>query len=241
MGWLSLRFFLMKIFQRIFQSIVLFAFVAGPNASAQDTVKDTVQSTHAEAAFADRAQPSPSRVRLGFYGAGNFARTLSTSSVEGKSLTVEGAPRLGYGSGLSLSWFPASLFSLELGTSWQRRVETFAGVWTQSDYLELPFLAHLHPLDWFSFGAGIYYGYQFYRATSARSDALISADETGGSSSRNDLGFLVSARLDFRLEPSWGLFTEGRGAMSVVSLDSLPGVQDRWESLQFLVGLAFYP
>jgi hypothetical protein len=37
------------------------------------------------------------------------------------------------------------------------------------------------------------------------------------------------------------LYGEVRGAMSVMSFESVPGVQDRWEAVQVHVGLAWYP
>lgn len=199
------------------------------------------QSSRAKVEFASESKKAKPRFRIGIHGAGSLGRTLSASSVDGRNLTVEGQPQPGFGGGLGVAWFPAGWFSVESGAGWHRRAQTFAGVWSQSDYLEIPLVARIHPLDWFSFGAGAYYGYQFASSFGSDSGALLSPDEASRFNARSDLGLLVSARLDFRWDRTWGLYTEGRGMMSAASTDPLPGIRDRWEALQLLVGLAWYP
>ncbi len=84
------------------------------------------------------------------------------------------------------------------------------------------------------------YGYRFSRSLS-QSAELLSANEDGGFLSNHDAGLLLAVRAEGQLSPAWGLYGEARGTMSVLAVESVPGVQDRWEAVQLLVGLAWYP
>lgn len=221
---------------------VLFAavgLVGAPDISAEDDFA-TVSSQDSSSVETSSSR-SAYGFRLGIHPAFNVARTVTSASVEGRNVSVAGDPQPGFGVGLSLGW-TASWFSLESGAGWERRIQNFSGVNSQSDFIMVPLVAYIHPLDWFAFGAGAYYGYRFSRTLgAANAGSLVSVNEDGGFASNHDIGMMLTARFEGALSPRWGLYGEIRGAMSVMAFESVPGVQDRWDAIQIHAGLAFYP
>ncbi len=198
------------------------------------------QASQATSSVESSRLRSESGVRFGFHTMGNLARTITSAEVDGKNLSLTGSPQPGFGLGASLGW-KISWFSLESGLGWERRSQMFSGVWNQSDFLQIPLVAYIHPLSWFSFGAGMYYGYRFAQVLAPQNGTVIGAHEDAGFRSNHDVGLVLATRFEGELSPSWGLYGEARGAMSAVSVESLPGVLDRWEAIQLLVGLSWYP
>lgn len=188
--------------------------------------------------------PAPFRsnygFRLGLHPIGNVSRTVTSAAVDGRNVSVAGDPLLGFGAGLSVGW-NLNWIMIESGTAWERRSQRFAGVQSVSDFIQIPLMAYIRPLSWFSFGAGVYYGYRFSRVLGPAGGTLVSSREDGGMPSNHDAGLMLGVRFEGELSTHWGLYGEARGAMSVFAFESIPGVQDRWEAVQLLVGLAWYP
>ncbi len=186
-----------------------------------------------------QAKPIGGPVRFALQFVGNYARTVSLAELDGKTVRVAGGPQPGFGLGLGIEFRFSGLFSIESGGIWERREQNLAGLVVRAQYFQIPLMARLHPLSWFSFGAGGYYGYRVTEPLRVGDFTLVSADEPGLVRSRHDLGLVVSVRTDAALGARWGLFVEGRATLGLMSVDPLPGVRENWESAQLLLGIAW--